>query len=173
MLKEFFEHIKKYQVNNFVHWNMRNSQYGFAALEHRMKILGGQPFVLDSNRKFDLSRMLIEIYGSKYADDPKLEFLIAINGKKPLNFLSGKDEAIAFREKRFVDLHYSTLRKVDVLSDLIHRAHDGTLRTKATWWHLHGGTLRTLVTWLAENQKLAFAISVFGLIIGAWSLLKT
>ena len=172
MLKEFFDHLKKYQHMGYIHWNMRNSQFGFAAIEHRMRVLGGTPFVLESGRKFDLPRILVEIYGPKYASDPKLESLIKMNGIKPLNFLSGADEAAAFREKRFVEMHYSTLRKVDVIADLIYRAHDRTLKTNASWWQMHGGRLRTVYDWFIENKSIAFAITLAGLIIGAWQLLK-
>jgi hypothetical protein len=70
MLREYFEFLKRNSGLSFIHWNMRNSQYGFSAIEHRMRVLGGNPFVLDSDRKFDLPRILTEIYGHKYADDP-------------------------------------------------------------------------------------------------------
>ena len=72
---------------SYFHWNMRDINYGFAALEHRFKVLGGQPFVLDDHRKFDVARFLIDIYGSSYAPHPRLERLLAINGIKPLNLL--------------------------------------------------------------------------------------
>ena len=172
MLKEFFDHIKKYQNMNFIHWNMRNSQFGFAAIEHRMKVLGGTPFVLDSGRKFDLPRILVEIYGAKYADDPKLESLISLNSIRPLNFLSGANEASAFREKRYVDMHYSTLRKVDVIADIFYRVYDRTLKTKTTWWQMHGGQIKTAYDWIVDNKSVAFGIAIGGLILGAWQIFK-
>lgn len=39
---------------NFLHWNMRDINYGFAAIEHRFSVLGGKPFILADNRKYGL-----------------------------------------------------------------------------------------------------------------------
>ena len=44
MLGEFYDYAKNHQSHTWLHWNMRNINYGFAALEHRYKVLGGKPF---------------------------------------------------------------------------------------------------------------------------------
>ena len=40
ILREFFEYAKGRLANTWLHWNMRDSNYGFAALEHRFKVHG-------------------------------------------------------------------------------------------------------------------------------------
>ena len=39
MLSEYFEFVRSHQHFNWVHWNMRDINYGFAALEHRFRVL--------------------------------------------------------------------------------------------------------------------------------------
>jgi hypothetical protein len=154
----------------YLHWNMRDINYGFAAIEHRYRVLEGEPFVVADDRKIDLARLLIDIYGVGYAGHPRLESLMTLNHIKPLQFMSGAQEAQAFANRNFVGLHQSTLRKVDVISDLLFRAHDRHLKTNTTWWEMHGGRFRDLWNWLAENKTIALVISVVGLALGIWAL---
>ena len=66
MLDEFFDFIKSRHGFTFVHWNMRDINYGFQAIEHRYRVLGGDPFIIDDARKFDLAGALVAIYGINY-----------------------------------------------------------------------------------------------------------
>ena len=66
MLTEFFAFMKVHQHFKWLHWNMRDANYGFEALENRLKALAGEPFHLDERNRIDLSRMLIGIYGVGY-----------------------------------------------------------------------------------------------------------
>lgn len=43
MLSDFFEEVRVRQHCKWLHWNMRDANYGFEALENRMKVLGGIP----------------------------------------------------------------------------------------------------------------------------------
>lgn len=43
MLKEFYDYAEKHKNDTWLHWDMRNINYGFVALEHRYKVLGGNP----------------------------------------------------------------------------------------------------------------------------------
>ena len=38
MLQAFYTHIHQFQGMKFLHWNMRDMNYGFAALERRFKV---------------------------------------------------------------------------------------------------------------------------------------
>lgn len=168
MLDEFFEFVGSHRGVNYLHWNMRDINFGFAAIEHRYRVLTGQPVHIEETKKFDLSRILIDIYGVGYADHPRLASVLTLNSIKPLDFLSGKEEADAFDQQDYAALHRSTLRKVDVLANLASRAHDRNLKTRTTRWEMHGGRLRTSVNWVAENrwfQLLAGGASIIGLIL--------
>ncbi len=171
MLDLYFEHVGSHKGANYMHWNMRDANYGFAAIAHRYAVLGGEPRNIDDVKKFDLSRLLIDIYGVSYIGHPRLENLLDENSIKPRDFLSGKDEAAAFENGNYVGLHQSTLRKVDVLANISERAKNRQLRTKATWWDMHGGRLRTGVNWIVEHKGLAFLITLISLALGIYSLL--
>jgi hypothetical protein len=170
MLDGFCAHVNSFQDTKYLHWNMRDINYGFAAIEHRHRVLGGQPVVIEDDKKADLSRLLIDIYGIGYAAHPRLTNLLSINSIQPKDFLNGEGEAQAFDKRDFVALHQSTLRKVDILADLFERAHNRQLRTNTTWWGMHGGRLRGVVEWLAANKLIAFVIALVGLFLTVLSL---
>lgn len=73
MLKDYFAFVDKHQENLWLHWNMRDINYGFMALEHRFGVLGGTPLVLADSQKIDLARLLIDLFGVQYAGHPRLE----------------------------------------------------------------------------------------------------
>jgi hypothetical protein len=75
MLEKFFHFIAEHKGMTFLHWNMRDHKYGFAALEHRYEVLGGSPYVLPDHHKHDLSISLMNIYGSDYLPRPHFENL--------------------------------------------------------------------------------------------------
>lgn len=164
MLDAYFKHIASFQGSKYLHWNMRDINYGFQAIEHRYRVLQGDPYVIPDDRKFDLSRLFIDIYGSSYIGHKRLEKLLAKNDIKPLDFLTGEQEADAFQKRDYVALHQSTLRKVDVLANLAERAHHRSLKVDTTWWQMHGGRLRTFVNWLTDHKGIAFAASIFGIV---------
>jgi hypothetical protein len=88
--------------------------------------------------------------------------------------MTGAEEAAAFENRNFVGLHQSTLRKVDVIADLVARAQDRNLKTNTTWWEMHGGRLRTFLNFMGENKIFAFAAgaaSIVGLLLAIWAFL--
>lgn len=67
MLNEYFEFVRSHQHFNWVHWNMRDINYGFLALEHRFRVLKGEPICIAEDRKFDLARAaLVSLFGVRY-----------------------------------------------------------------------------------------------------------
>ncbi|MGP1386998.1 MAG: hypothetical protein ACTS2F_25800 [Thainema sp.] len=151
MLDEFFQFLLENQRCTWVHWNMRDINYGFQALEHRYKVLGGLPTHLGEDRKLDLSRTLINIYGNNYIDHPRLGKLMEKNRISSISFLYGKDEAKAFEAREFVKLHQSTLRKVNVIASILERTLQDDLKTNAKWHQTHGIHPRALVEIITEN----------------------
>jgi len=170
MLDAFFEHVGSHRGMKYIHWNMRDINYGFAAIEHRYRVLKGEPKIIDDDRKFDLARLLIDIFGPGYTGHPRLETLLAQNHITPLNFLSGKQEAEAFENRNYVGLHQSTLSKVDVISNIFGRTSDRQLKTTTTWWEMNGGKLRGVVQWLADNKVLALVLALASVLLGIVAL---
>lgn len=145
MLKGYFSFLNDHSDSTYVHWNMRDDNYGFSALEHRFRVLGGNPVTLQDNKKFDLARELITLFGKRYAahTSPKgrkgrLMSVIELNRIADTDALQGAEEATAFINSEFIKLHQSTLRKVDVLSNIFDRTHDKSLKTNASFTDRYG-----------------------------------
>jgi hypothetical protein len=171
MLDEFFVYVRSAGEVTYIHWNMRDANYGFPAIEHRYAVLGGEPVRIPERWRLDLSPLFKDLYGSEYIEHPRLPALAQKNGITMLRGLSGKDEAEAFKRKDYVALHQSTLRKVDILHSLAERAYHGTLKTNASWWTRRGGTLRQIWMWIVENKTLAFIFAALALVLGIVGIL--
>lgn len=169
MLDEYFTFLRSQGGFSFIHWNMRDINFGFQAIEHRYKVLMGEPFVIDDSRKFDMAKELIAIYGPGYTphgEHGRLFGLMTLNKITPKDAMNGKEEARAFEEHRFVALHQSTLRKVDVMSNVLERTLDGTLKTTARWWESRGLHPAVVIEIVREHWAatvLGFVIVIIGL----------
>ncbi len=170
MLDQFFAFLAKHERCTWVHWNMRDINYGFQAIEHRYRVLGGIPqYAPPEERKFDLARAMVSLYGLTYAGHPRLENLIKKSDITDLGFLTGKQEADAFQNREFVKLHQSTLRKVDILANIFERALQRTLKTNAHWFESRGVHPKAIIELVTEHWawSLITAIATIGGII-AW-----
>ena len=170
MLDECFDFLKSRHGYSFIHWNMRDINYGFQAIEHRYKVLGVEPFIVDDSRKFDLPRELIALFGVGYAPHGKsgrLHSLMDLNRITAKDALSGKEEADAFDKGEYIRLHQSTLRKVDVMSNILERVFDGSLKTNSTVLERTGFHPAVLIELLKENwiwSLIAGAVTFIGLV---------
>lgn len=164
MLEDFFRAVQQRLHCKWLHWNMRDANYGFEALENRLRALGGTPIAtVPEDKRVDLSRILVGIYGVAYISHPRIEKLMEKNSITAKDFLTGKQEADAFESKQFVKLHQSTLRKVDVLANFAGRAHAGDLKTLASWWDLNGRSVKAVGEWLREHWLIGALVALFGL----------
>lgn len=163
MLEDFYAHVHVKQHCKWLHWNMRDANYGFEALENRLRALRGNPIHIQEEKRLDLSRLLVSIYGIGYIGHPRLENLMHHNHVTPRDFLTGAQEAGAFESKEFVKLHQSTLRKVDVLANLAERAHAGDLKTLSSWWEIHGRSVKAAGEWLKEHWLISGLTALFAL----------
>lgn len=159
MLDEFYNHLSRLKHCSWIHWNMRDINYGFAAIDHRYKVLGGTPTEIPEEKKFDLAKGLIDIFNSHYIEHPRLENLIKHNNIAAKDFLTGKAEAEAFESKDFIPLHQSTLRKVDLMAAIFEKLADGSLKTKAKWRDIYGLSPDSLVAYVKQH----WIISAFGI----------
>lgn len=174
MLNEYFDFVKSRHGYSFIHWNMRDINYGFQAIEHRYKVLGGDPFVIDDARKFDLARALIAFYGVNYAphgEFGRLHSLMDLNRITAKDILNGKAEAAAFDDKAFIKLHQSTLRKVDVMANILERILDGSIKTQASWRDTKG-IHPAIIIELAKEHWAWSLVLFFAGVIGLAASLK-
>ena len=173
MLTSFFAYLSKFQNERYLHWNMRDANYGFQAIEHRFRVLhgcAGKLHKVDDSKKLDLSRLLQDIYGSSHIDHPRMEKLLEKNGIARKDFLSGKEEAEAFDCQDFAALHLSTLRKVDVIANIAVRAHDRKLKTNTSWWGMRGGHVFSVLNWLGDHPIVTLFVAVVGILFTIASL---
>lgn len=63
MLDEFYDFVRRHATHKWVHWNMRDINYGFKAIEHRYKTLGGEPIEIHEGNKLDMARLMVDVYG--------------------------------------------------------------------------------------------------------------
>ncbi len=145
MLSSYFDFLRKNADFTYIHWNMRDDAYGFQALEHRFRVLGGEPFILQDDKKLDLARVLVALFSRSYCShesksgkNGRLMVLTEMNKIADLDALSGAEEAEAFENGEYLKLHRSTLRKVDIFANIIDRIHDNTLKTDAGWFDRNG-----------------------------------
>ncbi len=162
MLARFYDFLARHPYATFLHWNMRDEKFGFAALAHRFALLGGAPVTLHETQKLDVSRTFVEMFGSGYVAKPYLETLAATNGQSTSGFLSGLHEAEAFTAGQYYNVLQSVLCKVTLIAEVAARASDRTLVTDAGWWTLNGGQLREAYELFWRNPVRAISGLVFG-----------
>lgn len=171
MLSSYYAFVASHQHGyQWVHWNMRDSNYGFEALDHRLLVLGGAPVAIPDAQKVDLSPLLIEIYGKKYTGHPRLMWLVEHNGIYQKAILNGEEEAKAFEEGRYVALHQSTLMKVQALGDIADLAARQKLVHQARWRDIYGGSIRDAGEALKDHWLWVVGTTIIGLVLAVATL---
>ena len=155
MLARYFAFIRDHKGMRFLHWNMRDLKFGFAALEHRFAVLGGLPAALHDHQLLNLAMLIPEIYGSTYAPRPHLPHLARRNALTLTGFLDGKDEPAVFNRGEYSAVHQSVLCKVTIIADVAQLAENRTLKTNANWWVLNKGRLREAYEMCEDNPMRA------------------
>ena len=169
MLDEYFSFVQSHQGHHWVHWNMRDINYGFLAIEHRYRILGGEPVKIEETKRFDLARALISLYGIGYIGHPRLQRIVEKNKISDIGFLNGQQESDAFENGEYVKLHQSTLRKVDILANIFERTIDKSLKTNARWKDIYGVSPAIVSEIIKEHwlfSFLGFIAVILGIVTG-------
>ena len=140
MLTEFYELAKSYQDSLWLHWNMTNINYGFEAIEHRYKVLiGGDAPQIPDSKRFNLSSLILAIYGAGCVDNPKMVNLMNFNGGRPRDLLTGPEEVEAFKKQEYIKLHKSTMCKVYWFQSMYHKLQNRKIKIARTnfWNHVN------------------------------------
>ena len=166
MLTEYFGFLEAHPNAHWLHWNMRDTAYGFKAIEQRFKSLGGTPHQVPTSHLFNLADALTAIYGKSYVGHPHMYSLIKLNDVTDKDLLTGVEEAEAFENQEYVKLHFSTLRKVQAIATLAQLQQDGKLKTKASFWQRHGATPAGIIddwtsSWLYRGATLFVLVGSF------------
>lgn len=170
MLNEFYDFAKKHKDFKWIHWNMRDSNYGFEAIANRYRILGGEAFEIDEDRRFDFPRILSKIYTHGYEKnrpDGRLLNLANRNDITTVDALKGVDESTAFDNKEYLKLHKSTLRKVDIIDSIIDRTDKNELKVVSKTKHIYGLTIPGIIEIVKNNWILILIWTILFYILGA------
>ena len=173
MLQEYFDYVSTHLSDTWLHWNMRDIIYGFQALEHRFKVLGGKPVTIPEANCVDLSSLLAVIYGPNYIEQPRLPALVRKNQISDKDFLPGKEEAVAFENKEYFKMHLSTLRKVHILALIAKMAEEDRLKTNTVWRDMYGINPESIGVFLKEHWLISiftFVATLVGFIISLYQL---
>ncbi|HFY0424989.1 TPA: hypothetical protein ACN7VF_000031 [Klebsiella pneumoniae] len=175
LLKNYFDFLSRYATCTFMHWNMRDNNYGFQALQHRFEVLAGTPFILSDDRKLDLARAAVSIYGRNYiahaAKNGRSGRLLALVEKNHIadkDVMTGQEEAEAYINGKYRELEMSTLRKVDILCNIAERMHDRTLETNSVWYKPRSFHPYWLFNRLKEHPVMSGLVAI-GILIGVIS----
>ena len=172
VLSDFYEFADNHKKYNWIHWNMRNSNFGFEAIANRYKILDGEPFIIDEDRRYDFPRILSKIYTHKYEEDLPDGRLLNLANRNSINTqdaLKGKDEAEAFDRKQYLELHKSTLRKLDIIDYIIDRTYKNELLVVAKKKDIYGYTIPGIIEIVKNNWILLGIWTILIYILGAVS----
>lgn len=167
MLDNFFVFVNEHKTFNWVHWNMRNLNFGFEALQNRYKVLGGKKiFLIPDSNKYDLSDLLIKRYGENYIPHRRFYELYKLNKITDKHLLSGEEEALCFKNKEYYKLHQSTMRKVDIMHNILKKTLLDKLKTKSKIQDIYGLSPSGLFELMKENWVLNLIATVILLIAG-------
>ena len=174
MLAKFFAFLASNRSMRFVHWNMRDATFGFAAIESRFRMLGLESFQLPEPQKLDLARLLVDIYGSGYSGRPPIKWLAERNGLDLYGYLEASVEAEAFERGNYALVQRSAVAKVRLKSDILYLAQARRLKTRATWWTLNRGRIREAVEMFESHPvRAVFTLGFAGMSAGflaVWQL---
>ncbi|WP_338946729.1 hypothetical protein KST17_01920 [Fusobacterium canifelinum] len=169
LLRDFFEYINTNKNCKYLHWNMRDSQYGFQALVNRFKVLTGEEpeYTIPDIQQKNIAKLLEDYYGTNYVKDPKIKSLIKINSSiKPQFILFGDEEANAFDKGKYNDLHKSTLAKVRLFEKILNSVNDNKLKVSISFLKSFGASPQALFEKVSSKWWWSFITFFLGILIG-------
>lgn len=172
MLDELYKYLEKNKDCKWVHWKMRDSNYGFQAISNRYKILGGEAKEIDEDKKYDISRILVDLYTAKYEfDQPngKMLNLAKRNKLTDMDALKGSEESKAFEEKEYLKLHKSALRKVGVISTILELTYKSELKVQTSKIKIYGLTIPGIIENVKNNWILLAIWSILIFLLGTFA----
>ncbi|MFD1392036.1 hypothetical protein ACFQ3L_00335 [Lacticaseibacillus jixianensis] len=169
MLDDFFTFVQGHLDKIWIHWNMRDSNFGFKALEQRYRVLGKVPAIIPDQNKLDMAILFRKYYGKSYIGDPHIKALMDYNGIHVKDFMSGKDEANAFKNHEFIRLSFSCAGKVNLFDKFLTRAIDNELKTQSSFRDEYGNVPLGIYNFANESAWGKFLFWIANLLIGGFA----
>lgn len=126
LISAFIDYLKSKKNSAplvLLHWNMRDTLYGFPAIENRCEIHNIDYDPLSDVRKIDIPQQLIESLGLYYTSrSGRMRALIELNNLGDPLIRYGKDEAVSIEgatKSALLTVKRSVLLKVNKFADLV------------------------------------------------------
>lgn len=103
IIERFYSFVRDRREKYWVHWQMKNIVFGFEHIEHRFRALNSDKSVpphIPVEVRINLDSVLREKYGDEYAPNPRMLNLMLLNGQRDPRFMTGAEEASAFKSQR-------------------------------------------------------------------------
>ena len=171
MLDEFYKFAKERLKFKWIHWNMRDTNFGFEAISNRFRILKGTPLEIEIENRFDLPRILTKVYTYDYEDHGKHGKLLTLcerNGISCRDALSGKSEAEAFENKNYLALHKSTLNKISIIESILEKTDNDSLKVKVNNVIIYGLTISGIREIISNNWILNIVRGIVIFLLGVF-----
>ena len=173
VLQSFNDFVRKKKDYFWVHWDMKNIEFGFDAIKHRFeKIFQGlkdekQFEEIPDNKKFNLKTILEDIYGEKFASTTdKLSSLISLNNENVINndYLTLEKEQSEFEKKNYQSILKSIGCKVNFICKVLKLLDAKRLKVAnknnyARFVDMVSHPIFTFIGWLAT--VLAFVLGIY------------
>lgn len=174
MLQSFFEYAKQNTQKKWLHWNMKNNNFGFSAIEERFKNLDGEPIHFEENKLFNISVLLKKKYGTNFAKDAswngkvmgKMYDVFSLNEIVDSQILNGEQEIKEYILKNITSIEQSILGKIKAFQVIVEKASDNDLKTRGNMIKdVYGLNVRGIAQYIQDNAILALVFSIVGGII--------
>lgn len=174
MLNSFFEYIRSNSSKKWFHWNMKNNNFGFVAIEERYKELGGQSIKIDEDKKINIAVLLKKKYGTNYAQNCKWNGGVAgkmydtflQNNIDEAEILNGEQEVKEYILQNIMAIEQSVQGKVKAFRIIIEKASDNVLKTRGRLLKdVYGLNISGIAQYIQDNAILALLFSIIGGVI--------
>jgi hypothetical protein len=130
LLLEALSFMREHAEARWLHWKMNRPEYGFSALEDRLRWLGeqsrGRP---PADRCHDIEALVADRYGRNYASHPRLPNLLIRNAIATKHARWGAEEPGLVSKGDLMAVQQSATEKVRVLSEVFLLLINGRLQT--------------------------------------------
>lgn len=176
MFDAFYSFVREHKHHYWLHWNMRNSLFGFLGMENRQRALGGKIVEIPEEYRIDLADRLIDLYGDRYAPAVnRLRGLAKRNGIPLPHLMDGIDQGRSVERHDYSAVTRSLLNRIDVMYIVAIKAKEGTLRTDAPWKDRVAGA-GGLLKWAKEHPIIlvcaiiapVISLVLFGVRVWEW-----
>lgn len=174
MLHDFFEYYNKNNDKIWLHWNMKNNNFGFSAIEDRFRSLKGNPHPFDDGKLINISVLLKKKYGINYAKDNmwngklmgKMYDIFVLNHITDSNILDGEREIIEYILKNIIPIEQSVLGKLKAFKIIMEKTADNVLKNRGNVLKdVYGLSVQGIAKYIQDNAVLALIFSILGGVI--------